>query len=332
MVFGPEAEDFGPDYPDFCAPLNAPTWVKPDAATLMRDDDTVAGFEAAGQQWAIPWWVMKNHHVANLTIDDKPLLVTLCEYCAGGGVYDPVVEGRRLWFHKKGLYGGTPMITDDATGSLWRMVNTEPLLGPALEIGRLPKRPIVHTRWGEWRAMYPDTWVVHGEGEPRDGHGSECESPEHGAGAGPLSKAFAEKDLRLEQTELVVGVELGGVSRAYPLAAVHAAGGIVTDTIAGRPIVVVTRPGTWLAVTFERDADQALVDLSWDEAEDPPAHLVDESSGSRFDLWGACTSGPLEATRLRYVTSSLRRWSIWTLTNPGCELWSASEVAAPAPS
>jgi hypothetical protein len=308
----------GPDYPDWCHPLDQPTWVKAEQATLMRDEDTVLGFEAVGQRWAIPWWVMKNHHVANLLLEGKPFLVTLCEYCAGGGLYDPVVGGKLHRFRFHGVYAGTPMIVDDASGSLWWMVNTQPLHGPALELGRLPRRPIVHSRWDEWRTTFPETWVVHGEGEPRHGHGSEYDSPDHQERWGSR-EGTATGDVRRDALELVVGVEVGSSSRAYPLAEVHAAGGIVVDTLGGRPIAVVARRGSWLGIAFERELGGKPIELRWND--EAPAALVDARTGSRFDLFGVCVAGAFEGARLAYVLSTLKKWDVWAITNPDSEIW-----------
>jgi hypothetical protein len=317
----------GPSMPDWCTPLDEPTWMKAGDATLMRDDDAVVGFEAVGERWAIPWWVMKNHHIANLTLGGEAILVTLCEFCAGGGVFDPVVDGRRFRFHVKGWYGQTPLMTDHETGSLWTMVNAQPLHGRALEFGRLPKAPSVHATWREWQTMYPDTWVVHGEGERRDGHGASFTTPDHqvrheGMNSGSL---FGPADARLGDLDLVVGVEINGRSRAYPLSVLHAQDGIVEDVIADCPIAVLTRPGSWVAVVLGREVGGTPVELQWDDQEDPPAHLLDGLSGSRFDLWGTCVSGPHEGARLPYVTSVLKKWTVWTQTNPGSEVWGLEE-------
>src|SRR5690242_10762267 len=117
-VFGPV---HSPDLPDWATPLDDPRWVTPSEAVLMRDQDTVLGFEAAGRVWAIPWWVMKNHHVANLTLEDRPFLVTLCEACVAGGVFDPMIDGRRAWFQNNGWYSHGALMSDDLSGSLWLM-------------------------------------------------------------------------------------------------------------------------------------------------------------------------------------------------------------------
>ena len=301
--------------PDWCTPLEKPRWVEPARATLMRDEDPVLGFEAGNEMWAIPWWVMKNHHVANLTFDGEQCLVTLCEACVGGGIFDPVVAGRRLSFQNNGWYRGSPLMTDDATGSLWAMINATPLAGPAMEWGQLPMRPIVHFPWAQWRAMYPESLVVHGEGEPRDGHGADFYGPHH-------AMTLEIEDTRLASDALIVAVEVGAHQRAYPLSVLHAAGGIAEDVLGSKPIAVVTHPDSWLALTFERELDGAPIRLRWDGGGDQSQPLVDRATGSRFTLWGECVDGEYAGFRLRYVRSSLKKWGHWQVTHPDGDVWS----------
>jgi hypothetical protein len=311
---------FGPDLPDWCTPLDDPRWVTPSDAVLMRDGDPVLGFEAAGRMWAIPWWVIKNHHVANLTLEGRPFLVALCEMCVSGGVFDPMLEGRRARFQVNGFYSGSPLMTDDLTRSLWSLAYGRCLAGPCEGV-TLPMRPIVHARWREWATMYPQTLVVHGEDEPRDGHGAEYFGPHHREGHGRRVRG-------LQWDELVVSVELGESRRGYLLDTVHDLGGIVEDTVDGCPIVVVTLPGTWLCVAFVAEAEGAPVELCWDRTEDPPIHLIDQRSGWRFDLWGRCVTEGHRELRLPYVRSTLKKWLAWTLANRDAEL-SQPGVARP---
>ena len=304
----------GPDLPDWCTPLDDPRWVTAPEALLMRDEDPVLGFEAAGSTWAIPWWVMKNHHVANLTLAGQSLLVTLCEACVAGGVFDPMLGGRRAWFQNNGWYRSSPLMTDELTGSLWALPSARCLAGPSQGEVLPMMAPIVHARWREWAVMHPETHVVHGEGEPRDGHGAEFWGPAHQMGLPKAPRGLA-------STELVVGVELGESRRAYLFSAVHDQGGIIEDTLDGRPIVVVTLPGTWLCVVFVSALDGTAVHLRWDGTQDPPTHLLDETNGWRFDLWGRCLTDEDSELRLPYVRSSLEKWRSWAMDNPDAPLW-----------
>src|SRR5262249_38348596 len=75
----------GPDAPSYHQPLNDPVWTN--TYEHLRDDDPIIGLYLNRQARALPWWIMKNHHVANLNVDDQPLLVTLCELCSGSSAF-----------------------------------------------------------------------------------------------------------------------------------------------------------------------------------------------------------------------------------------------------
>jgi hypothetical protein len=51
---------------EWCQPLNQPVWST--TAEHMNDDDPVLGIYGDQRAWALPWWIMKNHHVANLIL------------------------------------------------------------------------------------------------------------------------------------------------------------------------------------------------------------------------------------------------------------------------
>lgn len=317
--------------PDFCYPLDDPQWVSPDEATLMLDDDVVLGFVTSGpsgeQAWSIPWWVMKNHHVANLTLDGTPYLVTLCEACAGGGVYDPVVEGRRLRFRVEGVYDGLPFIIDDGFGSLWSMIDAKPLHGRAVSGGPLPWSPYVNEPWVVWRERYPETRVAHGVGEPRDGHGSAHLSPVHDdeeAFYFPDDPDIGAEDDRLPRISLVVGVEMGDARVAYPLDRLHDAGGVLNVDVADRPVAVVSKPGSFFAIVFDRRVRGRTIELGWTagtDAESSSPTLTDEVTGSTWDLWGMCIAGELTGEHLAAVHGGVHKWFGWVRSGPATEVW-----------
>ena len=59
------------------APLEEAEWLPASDDGHMRPDDTVVGMIVDGKAYAIPWWVMKNHHVANLVLDERPIMAVL---------------------------------------------------------------------------------------------------------------------------------------------------------------------------------------------------------------------------------------------------------------
>ncbi|MCI0636547.1 MAG: DUF3179 domain-containing protein, partial [Actinobacteria bacterium] len=197
-------------------PLDQPDWRAADAADYMQDDDTVLGLYFQGSAWAIPWWVMKNYHVANLTLADTPLLVTLCELCSSAAALDPVIDGKRHTFRLKGIYNGTHVIGDYETDSIWSSFSGEALHG-AHKGFVMERLPLYQCFWPEWRTLHPESVVAYASPEARLGHGEE-----HRPGSGQMSSGIRTSlvrplDQRLVMNSLVLGVHVDGSSKAYPL-------------------------------------------------------------------------------------------------------------------
>ncbi|HET9405571.1 MAG TPA: DUF3179 domain-containing (seleno)protein, partial [Burkholderiales bacterium] len=234
--------------PPWYAPLPAPRWVRSEEATHMRPEDPVLCLALNGGAWALPWWVMKNHHVANLELNGKAVLVTLCEMCTSSGAFDPVIDGRRRLFRLEGIYNGTIMPTDDETGSLWTGFTGESFEGP-LKGTVMPRLPLVQCTWEEWSGLHPDTLVADGEGEPRDGHG-EGHTPGSPALFPGMRGLLSNVDQRLHHYELVLGVFAGGAARCYPLSALALHGPALNDALGGEEIAVFCLPGSWIAIAY----------------------------------------------------------------------------------
>ncbi len=320
-------------------PLDDPKWVPAADAEYVVDDDAVLAFEVNGKAYAIPWDVLACHHVVNLVLDDHPYLVTLCDACVGGGLFDASIDGERWKFRMQGMYNATPYVVDDHTGSLWTMVQMRPLHGPAMEIGPLHRLPLVHVTWLEWKRLRPDTVVANHPGEPEDGHGWDHRWPGHS-----VVPRFAKEsrttpiDRRLEPLDLVLGVEVDGEPRAYPLDVLQAHGGVVHDDLGGQPIVLVSMPGSYLAIALGRRLDDQVLDFdcdggldavtaAFDADDDDIPHLVDTATGSRWDLLGACVDGPLAGRTLPNLWSGIQKWFNWSNLNPGGDVWHAEEMS-----
>jgi hypothetical protein len=316
------------ELPHFCLPLEHPEWVAPGDASYLVPDDSILGFEIDDRHYAVPWDVMAAHHVANLELGGRHWTLTLCDMCVGGGLYEATLGDTTFRFRVDGLYGGTPYVKDQQTGSLWTMVTMRPIHGPAVDLGPLVRHPIVHATWAAWSAMHPDTLVVHDPGEPEDGHGGDARAPDHTHYPAFAEDRLAPPDDRLPGLDLVLGVEIGDDKRAYPLEELHRAGGVVNDVVGGRPIVAVAVPGTFVAIAFFRDIGDDVVELAWVDAtpdlDRGEPMLVDDRTGSHWNLFGTAVAGPLEGRQLTYVWGGLEKWFNWSNLAAGTSIWSAA--------
>src|SRR5947209_3618306 len=130
------------------APLEEPTWVSVGRAEHMRGEDPILAVTVTDRAYVLPWWVMKNHHVANLRLDDRPVTVTLCERCSSAAAFDPRVEGELRTFQVIGVWKGTHALADHETESLWTSFTGECIWG-FHRGARLERLPLLQLSWSD---------------------------------------------------------------------------------------------------------------------------------------------------------------------------------------
>ena len=308
-------------------PLENPRWVKADDDAHMRPDDAVLGVLQGGMACALPWWMMKNHHVANLELQGRPVMVVLCEACAGASAFDARVDGQRLRFRVDGKYNGTHILKDIDTGSHWTPFDGSAAHGP-MKGARLEQLPLQQCTWAEWKEMYPRTVVPDGAGESRTGHGSHFPTP---STLGPIPFAMItalHKDERLKDQVLVLGVKAGEAERAYPLRRLHRSGLALNDRLGDYEIVVFSKAGSWMAIAFERVMDGRTLHF---DAVAGLTQFEDAETGSRWDINGRAIAGPLSGRSLGYVPSGIEKWYGWATSHPGTDIFQVPAPPAPPP-
>ncbi len=296
---------------EFNQPLVAPEWVDANAATHMRPDDPVLGYVAGDEAWAIPWWILKNHHVANITVGGESLLLTLCERCSSAAAYDARVHGQPRTFGVRGLYNGTHILADVETDTFWTPFLGEAMNGPDRGL-RLERRRLDQATWVDWLELHPQSMVAFGTPEMRLGHGSEDSPGSPGLG-GRMRSSILHVDERLPENQLVLGVVIGELARAYPLPRLEAAGPLLVDRLGEQALVVLHKPGTWLAAAFKPEArrNQPLTFRVNDAGA-----IIDGTTGSRWSVAGIAKEGPLAGQVLDPVQYSLEEWYIWAAQHP----------------
>ena len=304
--------------PSYHAPLERPRWVTAERERYTRPDDAVLGLSVDDVPLALPWWIMKNHHVANLEVGSQPILVTLCEACASASAFVPLVAGKRHRFVVEGTYNSTPILSDVESQSLWAMFTGEALHGP-LTGARLERWPLHQCTWREWKTLYPHTLVVNGRGESRRGHGADCINPDSQVTPGFVGRTRLHYDDRLLQTTLVLGVELAAHAKAYPLETLHRIGPVLEDRLGDAEIVIFTRPGSWMSMAFLRRLDGQV--LRFAPTADGP--IADVETGTRWDVSGRAVAGPLAGQRLEFVPSGIEKWYAWVAYHPRTEIYQA---------
>ena len=101
---------------------------------------------------------------------------------------------------------------------------------------KLTPIPSTLTTWKRWKGLHPDTLVLSTEtGYARD----YTVDPYENYHRSPLSFfGFEKQSPLLPEKELVLGIEVRGVRKAYPFRVLRAAGPPLEDTVSGERITV----------------------------------------------------------------------------------------------
>jgi len=74
MILQEDAEGRGLHFHE---PLENPHWLTATDDAHMYPEDPVVGLVVGPRAYAIPWWVLKNYHLANLVLEGEPIMVVL---------------------------------------------------------------------------------------------------------------------------------------------------------------------------------------------------------------------------------------------------------------
>ena len=308
-------------------PLNDPDWRASADADHMRPDDWTLGLYFHGKSWAIPSWIIKNHHVANLTLDGQPVAIAFCEKCSSGLALDPVANGRRLTFHVAGVYNGSILISDYETKSYWTPFIGEALEGP-LKGATMKHLQLIQCRWRDWLQVHPEGLVAYGAQNLRKGHGDYHTFGDDDAGFVRLLRKPLDKRLRFN--ELVLGVTTGSEARAYPLSILDALSDgdqknvVVNDTLGSEDIVILHQRGSWLTTVFSRRLGEKTLQFVVEE----DGSFVDSIYHSRWNYQGEALDNPIAGQRLTYITSRVEKWYIWPAYYPTTSIFGNTSAKA----
>ncbi len=128
-------------------------------------------------------------------------------------------------------------------------------------------------------------------------------------------------DSPLPARTLVVGVEVNGQSKAYPLERVREARALV-DVVGGAPIVVVVADDGRSVRAFDRRVDGGEREFVLVPGTGLPM-LVDLATGTEWSFAGEGLRGPAAGQRLARVPFLLDYWFDWQAYHPDTAVYRA---------
>ena len=201
------------------------------------------------------------------------------------------------------------LMYDHETQSLWSHLTGSAIQGP-LSGSKLTVLPATETRWGAWKTAYPATRVL-----PHDYPGQRDEYASYYAGGDAGILGRKRKDSRLPPKDLVIGLRVMNVPKAYALDSVVNAR-VVNDTFENLSLVLLATSDESASV-YDRNLNGQT--LTFDAA---GSIIRDHETGSSWDpITGKATAGPLADQRLTPVPATTSFWFGWFDFFPGTALY-----------
>lgn len=226
-------------------------------------------------------------------------------------MYSAKIDGEATTFGTSGLlYRSNKVMYDRLTNSLWNQFTGEPIVGPLWDSGaRLEFFPVLVTTWEEWVELHPDTTVL----DIETGHypASYYLPEEHREAiyydyfnSPGTMFAVPNRDGRLATKDVVLGVEVNGRYKAYPVAALREER-VVNEVVGGEGVVVLGSEASEGARAYFRG------DRVFAATEGIPSVVVDADGGIWRVTEEFLVNAEDESVRLARIPTHTSFWFGW---------------------
>jgi hypothetical protein len=227
-------------------------------------------------------------------------------------VWGTEVDGRQLHFQLAGINNQNFIMRDEETGSWWQQVTGEAILGP-LKGKRLKQVFHDELSFAIWKREQPQGRVLRPNEEIAQAGKYVPANWDERVAKMPVTTSVY-MDQALKPRELVVGITVDGVSKAYPMEALVKQK-LIIDELGGRPIFLVIAEDQRSVRAFERSVDGRKLEF-FVKPNTNPVVLIDAETGSEWDFTGKAVAGPLAAKQLTKLAVLNDYWFDWKTYHP----------------
>jgi hypothetical protein len=233
-------------------------------------------------------------------------------------VWSSVVDGRRLTFRLAGINNQNFVMRDEQTGSWWQQVTGVAIHGP-LKGRRLTPVPHDQITFATWTAEHPAGRVLKQDADTAKADRYAAADWDEEMADAPIPDIGTPEKDGIEGRTLMVGISLGGKSKAWPHQSVIA-GGVTLDELNGVPLLLLTSTDARSLRAFDRRVEgQALTFVRAGTS----AHsgvLLDLETMSEWDFQGKAVAGPFAGAQLPRVELLVDYWFDWVKYHPATEV------------
>ena len=317
--------------PDGIPPIDDPAFDSLEiAGQWLQPQSPVLAFELNGSARAYPLAILTRHEIVNDVIDGQPVAVTFCPLCNSALVFDRRVAGETLRFGVSGNLRNSDLVMwDDLTKSWWQQFTGQGIVGSyaGTQLEILPSLLVSFSEFGQ---QYPQGEVL---SPGIRGYGS---NPYVGYDSSPQPFLFfGQPDDRLFATERVLAAFLGGEAVAWPFPALMETP-VINDSIGELEVVALWQPGqtsaldgrdidssrdVGMAALYDRQLDDRLLSFALDDE----GRIIDEQTGSHWNVFGTALAGELAGSQLRQQLAFPHFWFAWAAFQPDTRVYGLEE-------
>lgn len=304
-----------------------------EAQEWLVEQSPVISVEIDGEARAYPQAILMWHEIANDELGGVPVAVTFCPLCNSSIVFDRRHGEQILTFGVSGVLRNSDMVMfDRETESWWQQFTGQGIVGELNEelLDIIPSQVI---GFGQFAERYPEGLVMSRATGANRSYGVNPYTGLDDNQGGVTNLFIGDYDDRLPDRSRVLAVNLDGVLMAYPFGVLRE-DIVINDTLGETDVIAFWQPGVassldtsnidngrdiGTAALFSRTLDDGTVlDFVWDAGNNA---LMDEQTGSTWNLFGEAIDGDLAGTDLRQLISAPHYWFAWAAFHPETEVY-----------
>ncbi|MGB5089687.1 MAG: DUF3179 domain-containing protein [Nitrososphaeraceae archaeon] len=302
--------------PDGIPSIDSPKFVSvDDGDKFLVDSDKIVGININGDIRAYPLQILVWHEIVNDNVGGIPVAVTYCPLCFTNQVFNRNVNDTILQFGTSGkLYNSNLVMYDRTSKSLWSQALGEGIVGNYAGI-KLEKIPFDVAYWKDWKKLYPNSKVLSKDtGSVRpygaDPYGDYYTNPD-------ILFPISNRDNRLGLKEIVVGLENGGLSKAYQLQDIEKLK-VINDQLNNKTVTLLSLYPLMVRA-FDPSVDGQSLIFQYNFANNT---FTDKQTGSKWDFEGKSIEGPLKGRQLLRFPFDEGYWFEWAAFHPNTKIYS----------
>jgi hypothetical protein len=208
-----------------------------------------------------------------------------------------------LHFYLAGINNQNFLMRDRETGTWWQQISGKAIYGQ-LKGATLELAPSDELSFGLWKKESPSGQVLAAVARDEKKYESKWEEEVLKL---PVPVSFPGTELK--SRDVVVGLEVGGDARAYPLDTILKQSPI-QDRLGGKAILIVAGPDRKSVRAFESRIDGTDIEL-FRKSDAKDFALVDSEGTSEWNFKGCATSGPASGKCLPELPAIKDYWFDW---------------------